>query len=89
VGRLGGEEFVVLLPVTSLDGARIVAEHIRAAVARYSIHIDKEVVSGLTVSVGVCMGRTTEPLEALLERADRAMYSAKQQGRDRIHVSIE
>ena len=81
LGRLGGEEFVVLLPETSTDVARVVAERIRAKV--------KELrdPAPFTVSIGVATnlpGR--DAVDALLARADRAMYQAKEQGRDRVVV---
>lgn len=82
LGRYGGEEFVLLLPETSEDEAVAVAQRILARVA--------EPVAGLpaiTVSIGVTVNRPDEnDMAALLERVDRALYKAKQHGRNRIAV---
>jgi diguanylate cyclase (GGDEF)-like protein len=84
VGRWGGEEFVIALPETTTDGAFAVAEALRQAASRAPI-----AVSGLeltiTVSIGVATW-TNEDVEGLVDRADRALYTAKDEGRDRIAV---
>jgi diguanylate cyclase len=84
--RLGGEEFAVLLPNTPLHGGITVAEQIRAGVANTrikksgtNIFVDK-----ITLSVGVAVGGESDTLESLIERADKAMYHAKQTGRNRV-----
>ena len=85
-GRLGGEEFGVLLPDTGLAGALEVAERIRAAMETCPI-------SGpdgdffVTVSIGAVTARPREGFEAMLARADEAMYAAKQNGRNRVESS--
>ena len=77
IGRLGGEEFVVLLPETSMDVAQIVAERIRTQVA---IMADP---AAFTVSIGVTTNVPIgDTVEAMLARADAAMYQAKERGRD-------
>jgi diguanylate cyclase (GGDEF)-like protein len=79
LGRFGGEEFVVLLPETSLAVATVVAERIRATMADQS---------GPTVSIGITTNRTGgDTVDALLARADAAMYRAKANGRNRVEVS--
>ena len=79
IGRLGGEEFVVVLPETSTEVARVVAERIRAQVA----HLESP--AGFTVSIGVTTNRVgNDSVDALMARADRAMYQAKEQGRDQV-----
>jgi len=79
IGRLGGEEFVVVLPETTLDVAQVVAERIRRKVA------DLPVPESFTVSIGVTTNQGgDDTVEALLARADRAMYQAKQDGRNRV-----
>jgi diguanylate cyclase (GGDEF)-like protein len=84
VGRFGGEEFCVLLPHTQREGALLAAERFREAVRRDPVSWGDEVVS-ITISVGVAAASDpTETLEALLHRADQAMYRAKAQGRDRV-----
>jgi diguanylate cyclase (GGDEF)-like protein len=82
--RYGGDEFIVLLPETPLKGALDVAERIRAAISGTPLDLDgKHVVC--SVSIGVAYfpedGRT---LDALAARADRALYQAKEQGRNRV-----
>lgn len=88
VARFGGEEFVVLLPRTGDDTARRVAEKLRGLVEKTSFPGEAAVPGGnLTVSVGVA-GRLPEDTEfqQLLERADGALYRAKQAGRNQVHV---
>jgi diguanylate cyclase len=83
-GRLGGEEFAVVLPHTPVNEARVVAEKLRVACSRIAIDIAGEPF-GFTVSAGVAYG--SYDLEALLGRADEAMYQAKLLGRNRIEVA--
>lgn len=87
LARFGGEEFVVILPNTSIDGAQKVAVSICDAVAALNIpHAGSDVAKHVTVSVGVASalpGREQGP-EHLIARADQALYSAKQQGRNRV-----
>lgn len=81
-GRWGGEEFMVLCPGTSADAGQRVAE--RMAEALRNTEIDK--VGRKTASFGVAEARPGESLDALLVRADRALYVAKTSGRDRVCV---
>ena len=84
-GRWGGEEFVLVLPSTPLDGAAIVAERIRA-----SIEALGPLEGGpdrVTVSVGVGEHERGKNAIELIERADRALYRAKQGGRNRVEAS--
>jgi diguanylate cyclase len=87
--RLGGEEFAVLLPQTSLTGAAAVAEQIRGTVAQGRIcrPDGNESIGQVTLSVGVAIAKPGDTLEALLERADAAMYAAKRAGRNRISLA--
>jgi diguanylate cyclase len=89
--RLGGEEFAILLPQTSLKGAAALAEQIRGTVAQGRIHRPdgNESIGQVTLSVGVAIAMPGDNLEALLERADAAMYTAKRGGRNRISVAGE
>lgn len=83
VGRFGGEEFTVILANTDIDMARIIAERIREDVAAEPFHVHGLNI-GITISVGGAMLRKDETKESLLERADAAMYEAKQSGRNRV-----
>ena len=87
--RLGGEEFAVLLPQTSLTGAAAVAEQIRGTVAQGRIcrPDGNESIGQVTLSVGVAVAKSGDTLEALLERADAAMYAAKRAGRNKISLA--
>lgn len=85
VGRYGGEEFVVVLPDTPLEGARVVAERIRAGVAALAVHHNSIALGSITISIGGAFSRSsTVDAAALFDAADRAMYDAKQSGRDRV-----
>lgn len=81
IGRLGGEEFVVVLPETPIEVARVVAERIRAKVR------DLQTPGKFTVSIGVTTNRARDDsVDALMARADDAMYQAKERGRDQVVV---
>ena len=84
--RYGGEEFVVLLPHTDLRGALRAAERLVAAVAGSTIHAGSRNI-GVTVSAGVaCLGDADRDGSAFLARADSALYTAKNSGRNRAHA---
>ena len=85
-GRLGGEEFMVLLPHCDLEQAAVVADRIREGVSRKAFGKGYMALR-VTVSVGVAaMESGDADLAALLRRADKALYAAKEGGRDRIAV---
>ncbi len=83
--RYGGEEFVVVLPETDSPGATAVAERIREGIQALAWHTDETTTVGRTVSIGVASypGKADTALR-LLEAADRAMYSAKRAGKNRV-----
>ena len=83
MGRIGGEEFAILLPHTQLAAAMDVADKLRAAVARQRLHALTGPF-GISASFGVTgLDRTTVDIDSLLQRADLALYEAKAQGRNR------
>jgi diguanylate cyclase len=85
--RLGGEEFAVLLPDTVLAGATALAEQLRVAMEKGRVRrAEGEPIGNVTISIGVALGRAEETLEALVSRADAALYAAKHAGRNRIHI---
>lgn len=86
LGRLGGEEFVILLPGTPLEPAFAVAEAIRTDYARRSRGI-RPLLSPVTVSIGIAETTGEEGIEAVIERADAALYRAKRKGRDRVEIA--
>jgi diguanylate cyclase (GGDEF)-like protein len=85
VARYGGDEFIVLLPTTSAQQALPVAERIRASVE--SLRLDPDADSQpITLSIGIaeiCWSPLDENVERIIQRADEAMYKAKQGGRNR------
>ena len=85
LGRLGGEEFVVLCRRSSRDGAIAAAENLRIAIAGHAF----PGAGPLTASFGVAAYRNGDSRDSLLERADAALYSAKRNGRNRVEVEID
>jgi two-component system cell cycle response regulator len=84
--RYGGEEFVVVMPDTELDHAHRIAERIRLHVAGSPFRVlDGEELLTVTISIGVAasLGEADRP-DALVKRADEAMYEAKAMGRNRV-----
>ena len=92
VARYGGEEFAAILPDTGFDGAQIVAEGVRSAIAELGIpHGRSSVASRVTVSVGAATMVPSRGAPAsggpLVEAADKALYAAKSAGRNRVIVN--
>lgn len=85
-GRYGGEEFMLILPETAPDEAFVLAEKLRNLVHNHAIVIPGEPVVQLTISVGVAgdVGSQLQ-VDALVDRADAAMYAAKSLGRNRTY----
>lgn len=84
LGRIGGEEFALLLPETSRDEAEIIAERLRQAISEMSVPHDGTEL-GVTASFGVTERRSGDrDIDALMRRADRALYQAKAGGRNRV-----
>jgi diguanylate cyclase (GGDEF)-like protein len=87
VARLGGEEFAILLPNRSARSALAMAERLRATVEGLHLSEGEELVR-FTVSVGLSsLRRGEQTLEAMLRRADRALYQAKRDGRNRVMLA--
>jgi len=81
--RWGGEEFVLLLSDTALQNAKDIAENLRAVIENYDFGIDKK----LTCSFGVTVGTEGDTSGSLFEQVDKALYKAKNSGRNRVVVS--
>lgn len=81
--RYGGEEFIVVMPDTDPAGAAIVSERVRHAISDVPIQVDAKPLS-MTVSIGVASGEPASGAEALIRRADTALYDAKNTGRNRV-----
>jgi diguanylate cyclase (GGDEF)-like protein len=88
LGRIGGEEFIVLLPNTSTDAALLVAERLRDSVHRLDL---SDIASdlGVTISLGLAMLRTEDDgVHGAIDRADAALYRAKEAGRNRVAMEV-
>lgn len=89
VARYGGEEFAIILPNTNLSGAIVVAEQVQGAVRSLDIsHAYSDVSDIISISLGIsCLVATRDRLpKHIIASADRALYAAKQQGRDRYAI---
>ena len=85
VARWGGEEFVCLLPETEVDGARHVAEKMRATVQSTQYDCGEQVT--VTVTLGVCAYTGSSTIDECIRLADEALYRGKEQGRNRVVIS--
>jgi diguanylate cyclase (GGDEF)-like protein len=85
VGRLGGEEFIVLLPGTSGDAARRIAEKLRTALEASPVQWEQTTICA-TASIGIAGTTALEKrsFDSLYSDADKALYLAKQRGRNRV-----
>jgi diguanylate cyclase (GGDEF)-like protein len=89
IGRVGGEEFVVLSPGADMASAMLLAERVRSTVEHTPLVIDGQSLT-LTVSVGVAVAALNESDgTVLLQRADAALYEAKRAGRNRVEAAVD
>jgi len=94
-GRYGGEEFVILLPYTNIKSAEMVANRLRSAVEYEKMDISKinsevnENNISVTISLGVRELSENDTPESLIQNADKALYKAKEDGRNRAVISYE
>lgn len=89
LGRLGGEEFGLVLPATGVAGARHLAEQVRQAVEALELQGDAGQPVRVTLSAGVAEAARGDTPESLMHLADKALYQAKQKGRNRVIVADE
>ena len=86
IGRYGGDEFVVLLPVTNAQQAFVVAERIRAGVAAIRLPTGQQQPATVTISIGIAEIRRASPqdetVEDIIRRADQALYAVKRAGKN-------
>jgi len=86
--RYGGEEFVLIMPESSLENTRMRAEQIREEIKQLRIWHHGSLINSVNVSMGVVVfSEHGNSAETLLESADKALYKAKRQGRDRIEIA--
>ena len=88
VCRYGGEEFAILLPKTDVDGAQKIANKIRKKVEELTIDLEDSKTLNFTVSIGVSQVNTLKEssIEAVMSRADKALYEAKETGKNKVCV---
>ena len=85
VARWGGEEFILLLPETSTEGAAVLAENLREVIADTLFEFGGERL-GITMTFGIAIHRKGESLDACIARADTALYTGKERGRNRVMI---
>lgn len=86
VGRWGGEEFIMMLPNTHLNGAKIITEKIRKAIEEEIIHYhDKEI--SITITFGIAIFDEMQPMDDCIKKADIALYEGKKKGKNCVVVS--
>ena len=86
-GRIGGEEFAIVLVESDANKALFAAERIRQSVASNKMNYDDEAKINLTVSIGITEMLSGDDLNSIFERADTALYHAKESGRNRVKIS--
>ncbi|MDR0784322.1 MAG: diguanylate cyclase [Treponema sp.] len=85
VARLGGEEFGVILPDTSLEDSLVVAERIRSNVSALQVPLENGFITRVTISIGaVSASAQTISMESFISQADKNLYKAKEGGRNRV-----
>jgi diguanylate cyclase (GGDEF)-like protein len=81
--RWGGEEFVLLMPATNIDGAKNLCENLRAKIEK----IVHPIASKITCSFGITQINESDSLDSLFKRCDEALYNAKANGRNRVEIN--
>lgn len=88
VGRYGGEEFIIILPKTTLASAWVVAERLRTIIEQVEMKDSAGNVFAITVSQGLAGWERGEDTSSLISRADEALYKAKEKGRNRVQILL-
>ena len=87
LGRFGGEEFAIVMPETNLKQARWACERLRKALGKRIMHYPNGTAGHITISSGVALLVGGEDCDHLISRADRALYQAKEDGRDLVRLA--
>lgn len=87
VGRIGGEEFAIILPDTDFEGARAICERLRRTIARSSVTLPSGAEALLTISTGIALLARGEDRDGVMGRADHALYAAKTGGRNQVRIA--
>ncbi|MDH5408109.1 MAG: GGDEF domain-containing protein, partial [Gammaproteobacteria bacterium] len=82
--RFGGEEFTLILSGTDTEGAKRIAERLRRAIESYPFVYDRQEIA-MTASFGIATLKTSDNPERLFNKADAALYQAKEAGRNQVH----
>ncbi|TVQ74541.1 MAG: GGDEF domain-containing protein [Oceanospirillales bacterium] len=85
IARFGGEEFVILMPSTDADAARVAAEKVRQTIETSPFNFQSNPVK-ITMSFGITQVEEEDSVSSMFARADKAMYTAKQEGRNRVNT---
>jgi len=87
IARVGGEEFAVLLPQSTADYGKTIAERLRLKIDRVAVPVGKKKTVSITVSLGVASLAADDDAKSLYEKADSALYQAKENGRNQVVVA--
>jgi len=85
VARWGGEEFILFLPETNLEGGRIIAEKIRNIIGHYDFKYNNKIVQ-ISITFGVSEYSINKNINVCIREADKALYQGKNNGRNRVEV---
>jgi diguanylate cyclase (GGDEF)-like protein len=88
LGRFGGEEFILIMPESNRKVAAAISERLRQAIEKMILNLDGN-ITGITVSIGIA-GRWNDEnisIDSLIKYADKALYAAKQNGRNRVEIA--
>ena len=89
VARYGGEEFVILMPNTTREKAHVLAERIRKTLEKASVQVDQHQLVNFTLSVGIAeVDPKAVDLQAAIDQADKALYKAKNSGRNQSQLYL-
>ncbi len=85
--RYGGEEFTIILPETSAQNARVIAERLRRKISEIQVKVDDDTIISPTVSIGISeYPNASEDIKELIDYADKALYMSKENGKNCIHL---